>query len=74
MTLFAYQGVRQNSFLIYDDDLYVLENPHVQHGLNFESTAWAFSSNYASNWHPITWMSHMVDWSLYGRSPVGHSR
>lgn len=71
MTLFAYQGVRQNSFLIYDDDLYVLENPHVQHGLNFESAAWAFSSNYASNWHPITWMSHMVDWSLYGRSPVG---
>jgi tetratricopeptide (TPR) repeat protein len=71
VTLFAYQGVRRNSFLIYDDDLYVLENPHVQNGLNLESAAWAFSSYYASNWHPITWMSHMVDWSLYGRSPVG---
>ena len=71
VTLFAYQGVRHNSFLIYDDDLYVLENPHVQHGFTMESAEWAFTAYYASNWHPLTWISHMVDWSLYGRNPVG---
>jgi protein O-mannosyl-transferase len=71
VTLFAFQGVRHNSFLIYDDDLYVLENPHVQHGLTLESARWALTSRYAANWHPLTWMSHMVDWSLYGRNPVG---
>ena len=72
VTLFAYRGVRSNGFLIYDDDVYVLENHQVQHGLNMQSMAWAFTTFDQSNWHPLTWISHMVDWRLYGNNPIGH--
>lgn len=72
VTLIAYRGVRNNDFLTYDDDVYVTNNPHVQQGLNPQSIEWAFTSFYASNWHPLAWISHMVDWSLYGKNPAGH--
>jgi tetratricopeptide (TPR) repeat protein len=72
VTLFAYRGVRNNNFLIYDDDVYVLENSQVQHGVNLQSIAWAFTTFDQSNWHPMTWISHMEDWRLYGNNPIGH--
>ncbi len=72
VTVFAFQGVRGNNFLTYDDDVYVLENPQVHQGLTAHSIDWAFTTFYVSNWHPLTWISHMIDWSLYGKNPAGH--
>jgi tetratricopeptide (TPR) repeat protein len=71
-TVFAYHGVLANDFVSMDDYGYVVENGHVHHGLTLQSISWAFSSFYASNWHPLTWITHMTDWSLYGRNPAGH--
>ncbi len=72
VTVLAYSGVRNNDFLTYDDGVYVSENHQVQMGVNPQSIAWAFTTFHGSNWHPLTWISHMVDWSLYGRNPAGH--
>ncbi|MGP8271620.1 MAG: tetratricopeptide repeat protein [Terracidiphilus sp.] len=72
VTVVAYRGVRGNDFLRVDDDYYILENRNVQQGLTIESIEWAFTSYYAGNWHPLTWISHMVDWSLYGKNPAGY--
>ena len=59
-------------FINYDDPVYVTENPHVQRGLSRELVAWAFTATVAGNWHPLTLLSHGVDWSLFGRAPPGH--
>jgi tetratricopeptide (TPR) repeat protein len=59
-------------FVNYDDPAYVTENWHVQHGLNWPCIRWAFSTDAASNWHPMTWLSHTIDCQLYGLHPAGH--
>jgi Flp pilus assembly protein TadD len=61
-----------NDFVDYDDDYYVTENTHVNKGVTFDSLTWAFTSSRSSNWHPITWISHMIDCQLYGLNPRGH--
>ncbi|MGA3284787.1 MAG: tetratricopeptide repeat protein [Verrucomicrobiota bacterium] len=61
-----------NDFVNYDDFAYVTENTHVQPGLTWEGIKWAFRSSTASNWHPLTWVSHMMDCQLYGLHPWGH--
>jgi Tfp pilus assembly protein PilF len=61
-----YFPVSQHAFVDYDDKQYVVENPHVADGLTWENFAWAFRSGYAANWHPLTWLSHMLDVSLFG--------
>ncbi|MGA3284793.1 MAG: tetratricopeptide repeat protein [Verrucomicrobiota bacterium] len=61
-----------NDFVSYDDKAYVAENAHVQPGLTWEGIKWAFRSSTASNWHPLTMMSHMIDCQLYGLHPWGH--
>ncbi|MGQ9455738.1 MAG: tetratricopeptide repeat protein [Armatimonadota bacterium] len=53
-------------FVNLDDDRYVLRNPHVTNGLTWQGVKWAFTTVYAANWHPFTWISHMVDCSLFG--------
>ena len=53
-------------FLRLDDPDYVLENDHVNSGLSLSNIAWAFTALYASNWHPLTWISHMIDVQLFG--------
>lgn len=72
LTLAAFEPVRINAFVNYDDDRYVTDNIHVQRGLNWESVVWAFSSTHASNRHPLTWLSHMADCELFGLNPTGH--
>ncbi len=52
---------------------YLTENPHLQHGFTLEGLRWAWGANYASNWHPLTWMSHMLDVELFGFSEAGHN-
>ena len=61
-----------NGFVSYDDGVYVLENPHVRAGLTAGGIAWAATATYAGNWHPLTWVSHMIDWSFFGAGPAGH--
>ena len=61
-----------HDFVNFDDEAYVYENWHVQRGLTGEGTAWAITTYHAANWHPLTWLSHMLDCQLYGLKPGGH--
>jgi tetratricopeptide (TPR) repeat protein len=71
-TIIVYGQIRTHDFIGYDDDNYVTENRYVRQGLSKESVIWAFRSTHASNWHPITWLSHMLDVELYGMKPGAH--
>ena len=57
-----------------DDDSYVTRNPHVSSGLGGDNLVWAFTSFHSSNWHPLTWLSHQLDVTLWGLDPAGHHR
>jgi tetratricopeptide (TPR) repeat protein len=59
-------------FTNFDDPDYVTQNTDIQHGLTWHSVEWAFTTGHASNWHPLTWLSHIVDCQLYGLAPMGH--
>ena len=72
LTLAAYQPVLDNAFVNYDDNLYVTSNRQVQKGLTGEGLIWAWQASVASNWHPLTVLSHMLDVELYGLNPRGH--
>ena len=72
MTAAVYWPVVRQGFTNYDDPAYVSGNRHVQSGLTWESVRWAFTSGYAGNWHPLTWISHMLDCQLYGLRAGGH--
>lgn len=72
VTLAAFWPVLSNEFIIYDDGQYVTENPHVLSGLNWANVCWALQSGHASNWHPLTWVSHMLDVQLFGLKPGWH--
>jgi len=61
-----------HDFVNYDDDLYVTRNPWVQRGLGWTTARWALTSDAAGNWHPVTWLSHQLDWELWGPRPRGH--
>lgn len=72
-TLIAYEPLRHNDFVRLDDDYYVTGNPQVLNGLTKEGLAWAFTDmSYTANWHPLTWISHMVDVELFGTVPFWH--
>jgi Tfp pilus assembly protein PilF len=70
--LCAYWTATHNDFVGFDDPVYVTGNRHVQQGLTWESVAWAFTTSEGGNWHPLTWLSHMLDCQLFGLSPWGH--
>jgi Flp pilus assembly protein TadD len=61
-----------HEFINFDDNDYVYENPVVARGLTFKGIVWAFTGVHAENWHPLTWLSHMLDCQLYGLHPGGH--
>ncbi len=71
-TLFLYAPVRHYDFVNFDDDDYITANPHVLEGFTRENVAWAFTHFHSSNWHPVTWLSHMLDVKLWGLNPGGH--
>jgi len=71
-TLVAYAPLRHCGFVDYDDVLYITDNPQVQKGLQADAILWALQTGRASNWHPLTWMSHMLDYELFGLNPLGH--
>jgi tetratricopeptide (TPR) repeat protein len=71
-TLIAYWQLQHHDFINFDDEVYVVKNYHVQDGISIKSIKWAFTAYSASNWHPLTWLSHMLDYQLYGLKPAGH--
>jgi protein O-mannosyl-transferase len=71
-TLVLYNPVNRHPFVNYDDDRYVTENPHVHNGLNWETITWAFTATEQGNWHPLTWLSHTLDYQLFHQNPTGH--
>ncbi len=71
-TALVYAQVVGHEFLSYDDDDYVTANAHVRRGLTWDGVAWAFASTEAANWHPVTWLSHMLDVELFGVSAGAH--
>jgi tetratricopeptide (TPR) repeat protein len=71
-TLLMYNAVNQNGFVNYDDDLYVTANRHVQKGLHLSTLIWAFTTFDVANWHPLTWISHVLDYQIFKLNPAGH--
>ena len=71
-TLAAFWQLSHCGFINFDDTSYVTENIHIRHGITAEAIRWAFSTGYSSNWHPLTWMSHMLDIQLFGLEPRWH--
>ncbi len=71
-TLAVYYQVYSFGFINLDDPVYVLENPNIQAGITLNAVKWAFTSGHAGNWHPLTWLSHILDWQLFGSNPAGH--
>jgi tetratricopeptide (TPR) repeat protein len=61
-----------HTFIDFDDNEYVYDNPVVARGLSLKGMVWAFTTIHAFNWHPLTWLSHMLDCQLYGLHPGGH--
>lgn len=71
-TLAVYWQVQNHEFVSFDDSEYITENNPVKAGLTRDSIIWAFKTSYAGNWHPLTWLSHMLDCHLYGLDPKRH--
>jgi tetratricopeptide (TPR) repeat protein len=71
LTIAAYARVAGNGFINLDDNDYVTENLRVQAGLSWKGAAWAFTTGHSANWHPLTWLSHMLDCQLFGMNPAG---
>ena len=71
-TLALYNPVNRHPFVNYDDDRYITENPHVHNGLTWPTITWAFTATEQGNWHPLTWLSHALDYQLFHQNPAGH--
>jgi protein O-mannosyl-transferase len=71
LTLGVYNNVVHNGFINLDDNLYLTDNPNVQHGVDWATVKWSFGYQQA-NWHPLTWLSHALDWQIFGKNPGGH--
>src|SRR6267378_1558365 len=72
LTAAVYARVGGFDFLHYDDPGYVTQNAHVRAGLSGAGVWWALTASVAANWHPLTWLSHMLDWQLFGERAGGH--
>jgi tetratricopeptide (TPR) repeat protein len=72
LTVAAYSSVGSLGFVTLDDPQYIIDNPQVSQGLKWSGVQWAFTTGHASNWHPLTWISHMVDVELFGLNPGPH--
>ena len=73
VTIALYSPVIGYSFVHWDDQDYVTANPHIQNGLAWSTVKWAFTSTEAAAyWHPLTWLSHALDYQLFALNPAGH--
>ncbi len=71
-TLAVYFRATRNPFVNFDDPTYVTENRNIQQGLTSATLKWALLATYATNWHPLTWISHALDYQLFGLNAAGH--
>jgi len=71
-TFTALWQVNHCDFTNYDDNNYITGNSYIQNGITIEGIQWAFTTSHASNWHPLTWLSHMLDIQLFGLKPQWH--
>jgi Tfp pilus assembly protein PilF len=71
-TFVVYLPVDHHPFVNYDDMVYVVNNPHIQSGLDGETISWAFTTFYQFNWHPLTWLSHAMDVQMFQLREGGH--
>jgi len=71
-TMAVFWPVQDHTFVNLDDGRYIYENSHVRDGVTWKGVSWAFTTMYANFWHPLTWLSHMVDCDLYGLNAAGH--
>jgi tetratricopeptide (TPR) repeat protein len=72
LTLILYWPTFHYGFIDYDDADYIIANPHVNSGLSWSNIVWAFENTHAANWHPLTWISHMLDCQLFGLNAGAH--
>ena len=72
LILAVYWKVQYHEFINYDDGRYITENKHVNSSFSKENFIWAFTHSHSANWHPVTWLSHILDVQLYGLNPKGH--
>ena len=72
LTIVSYLPVFEADFIEYDDRLYLTKNDWVRAGITWEGTVWAFTHFHSANWHPLTWLSHMLDCEIYGMNATGH--
>jgi protein O-mannosyl-transferase len=72
VTFASYWQVKNNAFIDFDDPLYVTENKNVQSGFTPDAFKWAFTTNQAYNWHPLTWFSLFLNYRLFGLNPAGY--
>ncbi len=71
-TLLVFLPAGRHHFVDFDDPDYVTDNPFVTNGLNWTDLQWAFTTFHASNWHPLTWISHQLDCELFGLDAGAH--
>ncbi|MFZ1037117.1 MAG: hypothetical protein WAN57_07905, partial [Smithella sp.] len=69
---FAFGRIAGNDFINFDDISYITGNNYIQSGFNTESIKWALTAIVDGNWHPLTMISHMLDWNLFGANASGH--
>jgi hypothetical protein len=73
-TLAVYWQVNEYDFVAFDDNQFIYNNQHLQEGLSGDSIGWAFKTYHTGNWHPLTWLSYMLDYQIFGLNPgVFHS-
>jgi len=72
ITAIVYSSVPAHEFTMFDDGSYITENTQVQKGITWEGIVWAFTTGHGGNWHPVTWLSHMLDCQIFGLNPAGH--
>src|SRR5262245_64153189 len=74
LTALLYARTGSFEFVNFDDDSYVTRNPAVLDGLSASSVRWAWTTGHSANWHPLTWLSHMLDVQLFGLDAGAHHR
>jgi protein O-mannosyl-transferase len=71
-TLAFYNPIVRNQFIAFDDSSYILKNTEIQRGLTWATVKWSFTTFRDGNWHPLTWLSHALDYQLFHLNPIGH--
>src|SRR5271168_190394 len=71
-TLAFYNPIVHNQFIDFDDSNYIVKNPQIRSGLTWNTVKWSFTTFREGNWHPLTWLSHSLDYQLFQLDPAGH--